>query len=635
MTSCRTIQLPVGLAILLILMTGCSKEDRGSTPAVKGGPPVALREEKGPADFAALLPRVGGPAGYLGSESCRSCHEEQFNSWHRSYHRTMTQFATPDSVRANFHNVTLTNDGIRFVLSQTNDEFRVRMASLEAGPPTPGDAGETETFETRISLITGSHHMQVFWVPGGDGNTQIGFPFTWLIPEARWVPRHSTFVRPPDAAHQAEIWNISCSRCHTTAIEPRVDLATHTMDTRVAELGVSCEACHGPGRRHVEARNADGGRRSSPSAQILRSEIVHPKKIDPVRASQVCGFCHSMKWFDQSENWRQGGFSFRPGDDLERSTPIIRAAQTNRPAGLTAVLARNPDILRDFFWPDGMVRVSGREYNGLIESPCHQGGKFSCLSCHSLHESDPDDQLARNRTGNEACTQCHEPYRDEARLTAHTGHRANSSGSECYNCHMPFTTYGVLKAIRSHQVSSPRVADQLATGRPNACNLCHLDKSLAWTAAHLAQRRGGEPAPGLSAIETNLADSVRLALSGDAGQRVLLAWHFGWEPALKVSGKSWGVPVLAELLDDPYAAVRCVAERSLTRVAPSLVPAGYDFTISPELRKPVGPSVVDEWKKSFEGATNAAAELSSIERVSHGLGEPTRKRNDARIRLRE
>src|SRR5947208_5654909 len=67
-------------------------------------------------------------------------------------------------------------------------------------------------------------------------------------------------------------------------------------------------------------------------------------------------------------------------------------------------------------------------------------------------------------------------------------HLAASSGSQCYDCHMPHTTYGVLKAIRSHQVGSPRVADELATGRPNACNLCHLDKPLAWTAHQLDRK---------------------------------------------------------------------------------------------------------------------------------------------------
>jgi len=135
-----------------------------------------------------------------------------------------------------------------------------------------------------------------------------------------------------------------------------------------------------------------------------------------------------------------------------------------------------------------MVRVSGREYNALLESPCHQRGAMTCLSCHSMHKSDPDGQLARAGDGDAACTQCHRAIGDN--VAAHTHHRADSSGSTCYNCHMPHTTYGLLRAMSSHQVTVPRVQDTTEAGRPNACNLCHLDKTLAWwrqwsTQAHL------------------------------------------------------------------------------------------------------------------------------------------------------
>jgi predicted CXXCH cytochrome family protein len=268
---------------------------------------------------------------------------------------------------------------------------------------------------------------------------------------------------------------------------------------------------------------------------------------------------------------------------------------------LTRVLAANPDLLHDYFWSDGMIRVSGREYNGLIESPCYKGGKFSCLSCHSLHASDPDDQLARNRTDNRACIQCHPAFREPAAVAAHSHHRAESSGSECYNCHMPHTTYGVLSAIRSHEISSPRVAETLATGRPTACNLCHLDQSLGWVAAKLTSWYR-QPVPDLDPDTSTVAESVRLAVSGDAGQRALVAWHYGWEPARNASGanrpRGWTEPVLGQLLDDPYAAIRCLAERSL-RQAGMPVPAGYEYTLAPEARPPARDAVWKRWREAL------------------------------------
>jgi predicted CXXCH cytochrome family protein len=562
----------VSVVVIAIALSACSRKARVA-------PTVARMTSN---EFVASIPRVGGPEGYVGSASCKKCHEEQFASWHRSYHRTMTQFADGEAVKADFNNVVLTNENTRFTLMKRGDEHWMRAEPIDV----PGK-DRPIPIELRMGLVTGSHHMQVFWVPEGHGNMQIGFPFTWLIPERRWVPRNSTFIRPPDLQHRPEVWNLVCSRCHTTGVEPHANMVERRVETRVAELGISCEACHGPGKRHVDLQSASGG----PKA-LEPGEIIHPKEIDPIRASQICGFCHSMKWISDAENWREGGFRFRPGDDLENTTPVIRPSQVDSIPRLRDYLARNPELLNDFFWPDGMIRVSGREYNGLIESPCYKGGKFSCLSCHSLHESEPDDQLAARGKGNNACLQCHDKYQDTSAVAAHTHHPVESTGSECYNCHMPHTTYGVLKAIRSHEISSPRIADELTSGRPNACNLCHLDRTLEWSAKHLADWYQQEK-PALPTEATNIARSVYLALAGDAGQRVIVAWHLGWEPALAASGKDWPGYILAQLLDDSYAAVRCVAERSL-RNFPGVNLPDFDFTAQPDQRRPVREKV---WAK--------------------------------------
>src|SRR5688500_8513844 len=45
--------------------------------------------------------------GFVSSQTCQSCHPGEYGSWHRSYHRTMTQVATPESVVADFNNVTV------------------------------------------------------------------------------------------------------------------------------------------------------------------------------------------------------------------------------------------------------------------------------------------------------------------------------------------------------------------------------------------------------------------------------------------------------------------------------------------------------------------------------------------------
>src|SRR3982751_6126688 len=36
--------------------------------------------------------------GYVSSRACKACHPEEYATWHRSYHRTMTQHASTHTV---------------------------------------------------------------------------------------------------------------------------------------------------------------------------------------------------------------------------------------------------------------------------------------------------------------------------------------------------------------------------------------------------------------------------------------------------------------------------------------------------------------------------------------------------------
>jgi hypothetical protein len=208
-----------------------------------------------------------------------------------------------------------------------------------------------------------------------------------------------------------------------------------------------------------------------------------------------------------------------------------------------------------------------------------------------MHESQPEDQLAAGMETDQACLRCHPDYAE--RGEAHTHHPAGSAGSRCYNCHMPHTVYGLLKAIRSHWIDSPDAAVTLRSGRPNACNLCHLDRTLGWTAEYL-QRWYGQPAPALPEDERRYSAMLLQLFKGEAGQRALAAWSFGWPPAQEASGRGWLAPYLAHLLEDPYAAVRYVAARSL-RTLPEYARVEYDFLGPPEAWAAARRGVLDVW----------------------------------------
>jgi predicted CXXCH cytochrome family protein len=537
----------------------------------------SANEERSQAALRANVPQPLLDGGYVSSDSCRACHPTEYASWHHSYHRTMTQAATAANVRAPFAGETLiAGDGHSYRLRRSGDELWADISGV--GP-------------RRISMMTGSHHMQAFWLPSARGNEAIEFPFTYLFDDQRWVSRRDVFLVGPEYSKAPSVWNRICVECHVTSGQPRVDARTGVPQSRVAELGIACEACHGPAARHVAANASPWRRTALHDSGAADTTIVNPARLPSARAAEVCGQCHGIGC--PPDGWMQGGIGYRPGQPLQDQKPILRLASLHESA-CRQQIAADASFAPSRYWRDGMVRVSGREYNALVESPCFQRGALSCLSCHSMHKSDPDWQLARDRDGNAACTQCHRAIGEK--LEAHSHHRAGSSGALCYNCHMPHTTYGLLRAMRSHRISVPRVQESLATARPNACNLCHLDRTLLWTAAAL-QRWYGTPVPALTSEQRTLAASLLDIARGEAGVRALTAWSMGWSAAQSASASAWMAPLLIELLDDEYAAIRYVAYHSLLRLK-GFEDFRYDYVAADEARWAAQREARERWSRA-------------------------------------
>ncbi|MCU1279395.1 MAG: hypothetical protein JWM53_2941 [bacterium] len=536
----------------------------------------------------ASVPQPLADGGYVSSDSCRACHPSEYASWHRSFHRTMTQAASATNVRAPFAGETLlSDDGRSYRLRRDGDELWVDISGAGA---------------RRIAMMTGSHHMQAFWLPGARGNEQLEFPFTYLFDDQRWVSRRDVFLVGREYGKQPSVWNRICIECHVTGGQPRFDARSDVPASRVAELGIACEACHGPAAQHVAANASPRRRLALHGSDGADATIVNPARLSPERTSEVCGQCHGIAC--PPDGWLQHGIGYRPGQPLRDKKPILQRA-TLRDSNCARQIGADASFAPSRYWRDGMVRVSGREYNGLLASPCYQRGALTCLSCHSMHQSDPDWQLAADRDGNAACTQCHRAIGEK--LEAHTHHRAGSTGSTCYNCHMPHTTYGLLRAMRSHQISVPRVQESLEAGRPNACNLCHLDRTLAWTAAAL-QRWWGTPLPSLTSEQRTVAASVLDVARGEAGVRAIAAWSMGWSAARAASSGAWTAPLLIELLDDEYAAIRYIAYRSL-RSLDGFADFKYDYVGAPETRWAAQREARERWSQSGAATAPTRPEL--------------------------
>jgi len=581
---------------------------------------AAHRDEVGKPAALAKWPAIRPEGGYVGSQACSACHPGQHSSWADSWHRTMTQVARPENVIAPFDGRVLGEEGASAKVFQDDDGrfmMKLDIAPFQAGQ---GPTGIHETLP--VVMATGMHHEQQYWLQTDpDSPLLTAAPFSYLATTNQWIPRQASFIQPPPdhplVLGTPGMWSETCIKCHATKgeLNPNVvDLDSRMigdLSPQVAELGISCEACHGPGQAHVEA-NQNPLTRYQAHFAGGDPTIVNPVKLDHKLGSSICGSCHSIRLFKDFEkfaSWARDGFEFRPGDDLlvstaedlvQCSSPILTEKFKKR---LT-----DPDMqLENWFWSDGKVRVSGREFTGMITNPCFTHGEMSCFSCHRMHQDPGDprdakewatDQLDVDKHTNEACLQCHGDLKDPQVLAAHTRHDVTSAGSDCMNCHMSYTVTGLMKAMRSHAIDSPRVQTTLDTGRPNACNQCHMDESLTWAAETLHDWYGHE-VPEMEPRQGELSLISDMALTGDAGARALAAWTLGWNEAQTAAGKDWAVPYLAQLLVDPYDTVRFIAYRSLKTI-PGFEDLRYEFMGPADEREQARLEALAVWNRRLE-----------------------------------
>ena len=524
----------------------------------------------------------------------------------------MTQVAQPDVLLGDFNDVKLSQNGRDYHLREVDDVCWVEMLDPAA---IPGTAAASRRVQRPILMSTGSHHMQAYWFPVGARRTLAILPFVFLNETQQWIPRSAAFLKPTidGVSHEIGRWNSSCSQCHSTHPQER-EMTDLSWDTQATEFGISCEACHGPGQQHIAYHRDSAVDKDTEKTRpliIKRSDRESRELI----ACPIVASLWSMSLGDDPEG-RPGkinveGITFRPGADLRESHDLwqLHSPEMKELLKNESIHDRVVSTNRGTFYSDGVVRVSGREYTSMEQSGCFQRGEMSCLSCHQLHKaaddtrSDKDwanDQLKPSSLGNDACLQCHD---GQQYSTAHTHHLADSSGSNCYNCHMPHTAYGLLKAIRNHTISIPDLKLDMAADRPNACNQCHLDKTLKWTADYLKEWYSIDE-PELDDQQSEVAASILWLLKGNAANRAMAAWTMGWSDAQAVSGNDWQSIYLAQLLNDPYLAVRMIARRSLQTLPEfadlKVKPLGSDSERSNAIR-----SIIARWDQDSHAANPA------------------------------
>ncbi len=599
---------------------------------------------------AALAPAEDLQERFVGSASCRSCHPGEHASWRGSYHSSMTQPATPATVLGDFTVGELSDRGRITRFWQKDDTFWVETADplwdfLSRNPKARSRIpDQPPRLTAQVVMLTGSHHLQTYWIrrPAGedtwwrpDDGAYQQLPWVWLVEEGRWIPTQDSFVTP--ATHKVLPglqWNTSCNQCHSVGTRPH--LANDRFDTRTADLGIACEACHGPGAAHVAANRSPLRRYLQHlDGEAADPTIVNPARLPKDRSTMVCGQCHSFHKELDMTRWREEGVLYRAGDDIAETKGVFTYTTEPTHPRLLEHLKVEHDALAGRFWKDGTIRVAGREYTGLLESACHTEGEMTCLSCHAMHDYVSASDQLNDRDDDASCVRCHPAI--AAQGTAHHHHPADSSGASCVNCHMPHTTWGLFTAMHSHRIDSPSATVSASTGRPNACNQCHVDQTLGWAADRLADWYD-HPVPDLDADQRTLSATVLWLVRGDAAQRVLAAWTLGWPTAHEASGTGWQAPLLARALVDPYAVIRKTAAASL-RTLPGFDDFEFDFVPFPQQQLGKLREAEERWRVGRDAWLDRRDTRVLLdedgEQLADLLDELGRQRDDTPVRIIE
>jgi tetratricopeptide (TPR) repeat protein len=516
----------------------------------------ALRQRGAPpaADGAA-----GPPATFVGHAACIDCHREAYETWRGSHHDHAMAIADSTTVLGDFDDAVFEDGGIRSRFYRRDGRYFVH---------TEGPGGVMDDFE--IAYTFGVEPLQQYLIPFPGGRLQ-SLTIAWDTARERWFhlyPHHD--IPPDDWLHWTrggQNWNGMCAECHSTNLRKGYDPESDTFDTRWSEIDVSCEACHGPGSRHVEWAEIEPMGRPAIDDYGL---VVRTGGISSRQQVELCAPCHSRRT-------ELGDYDHSGGQLMDSQLPEL--------------------LSEGLYYADGQILEEVYVYGSFVQSKMYHND-VRCSDCHHVHS------LELLAAGNDLCTRCHRA--DVYDSYDHHFHQQvvdgkPSPGAKCVRCHMPERAYMVIDERADHSLRAPRPDLTVEIGTPNACAQagCHDDRTAEWAAEAfrdwygkakkphygriLAAARAGEPGvrdelvrltgdPLYPAIVRATALSLLVGYEGEEVTRALDAALADEDPLLRHTALSSLRPLdptetaarIAPLLFDPVKAVRLQAAYELS-----------------------------------------------------------------------
>jgi predicted CXXCH cytochrome family protein len=335
-------------------------------------------------------------ATYVGSDNCQECHQRIYKTWKQTLHSQMVKDVkkNPNAIIGDFES-----------------------------------KSDVRTFGKEGILYTIGNQWKQRYIKA-QGDELYILPAQYNLETGRWKPYH------PDDWDKRP-WLKKCGNCHVTGLNYE--------KRSFVEPGVGCEACHGPGSKHIQAKNP---------LDVPRT-ITNPANLAVGLQVQVCGQCHTRGKDPSGVHGYPVGF--KPGMSLlNKYNPI------------------DPGSDKKHFWPNGHSKAHHQQYLDWQTSQ-HAKEGVNCVSCHTVHDTGAATRYQTRLPGDKLCLSCHTPTANPTR--SHSLHDMNS----CISCHMA----KIVKSAESgdlhdhtFKVIQPKVSIKHGgvDKQANSCNYCHYHK---------------------------------------------------------------------------------------------------------------------------------------------------------------
>ncbi len=423
-------------------------------------------------------------ASFVGAQTCKGCHEKQYEDWSRTWHAQMERWPSPAIVLGDFNNVTLEFKGLEVDSLKGGKERITATVRLTAEGGKyfftlldKDNSANDQTYEVAKTL--GGKWDQHYEAKVGEN--YYPSPMRWSVRDREWLTggfrpdewflgdgTPDGIPRKPGQLLVQRAAEAKCSGCHMTGYTPEFDKEAKRWKGPApgVEMGISCEKCHGPASLHVAEAKAAEGKPGAPKP----GKILHPlKDLHALQQNQLCAQCHGR---NTNKKDREIAFpvGFLPGD-TNTQDHIFFWSYSGDP---------NPDHSR-YFWPNDWAKRNRQQWQDFSKSSHFTKTGVTCLTCHSFHGQLSDAQL--RLPWEHLCAECHTGtgLAKRPNVELFTGSPMQQAGTTCVDCHMPKIGYRTTatRSVSQHWDTTSHtfiLATPLLTlqfGVRSACDQCH------------------------------------------------------------------------------------------------------------------------------------------------------------------